>query len=184
MKSQSFFENLYRLSNIIDAYLLYFLLSLIVITIIYCFFRLLWQKLVPVKSKSFEDFIEILKKESCTRVSGQVVQDMKGGVFTATVGNIGIYLYYVELFSFATNGRKIVYQELASRRFGSDMGFADVEERGLSALKALATVDAKLQRVKQIFPSIATEILSISGESFDEKTVQKLRSDAQKYGFA
>jgi len=141
----------------------------------------LFEKLFPLKPKSFDEFIELAKNEGGVKVYGQAVEEMRNGATTSAVGFIGDHLYYAVLLSWTKSGRRIIFKERIGKRWGSDGGFADSEERGLSAFKSCAAVYKLIEKVKGLLPEIETGIIDPAGEKFTPELIQKLEEGMNKY---
>lgn len=139
-----------------------------------------FKRLFPIKTKSLDEFVEVLKQEGCKSVTAEPVRKTKGGVFTASVGDIGTFEYSLLLQSSTATGRKIVYKEVCQKRFGSSRGLSDAGDRGKAALRLVVTADARLEAIKEKLPDITTDIIGPSGR-FDEKLYQELHKDAEKH---
>jgi hypothetical protein len=139
-----------------------------------------FKKFFPIKTKSLDEFVETIKRESCTLVTAEIVQIGKDVVFTASVGHIGIFEYSILLQASTPIDRKVVYKEVCQTRFGASRGFADMEERGKATLRALVTADARLKSIGKELPNITTNIIGPAGK-FDKQLYQELYKDAKKY---
>ena len=137
-----------------------------------------------IKAKSLDDFASIIKREQCRVVKGQVVKAAVGfQALTATVGNIGDFKYQIELISTTPTGRKVIFNELCEKTFGSEYGFADAPKRNMAAIKGLLTIENRIDQLKELLsPYIAETYISGPQGKFDETLLEKLHRDAEKLG--
>ena len=134
----------------------------------------------PVKTKSPEEFVRLVKNYHCTSLSAEAANS-GDTVMTSPVGGIGTFAYKV-VYTATEGERKVILEQPCGERFGSTHGIADARERGNAAIVALLTADAGLQTLKERLPQLVSAFLISPRGIMDEGELQSLRSDASHNG--
>lgn len=98
--------------------------------------------------------------ERVAQLDGQIIdvattiKAVGPGTNSSTVGRIGDYEYLATYTSKSRAGGTISCTETYLRRFGSERGIADAQERSLSALRLLLTAEQRSAKVRQRIPGV------------------------------
>lgn len=130
----------------------------------------------PIKPKTFEEFIEALKRNNCMSVEAEAEAREIAPPFSAEAYALYRTKYSVELRSETASGRGIIYKEFCGI-VGFIEEFADPEERRIRVIKTLITAEARATEIREKLPEVKTNIIG-----FDEKTYKVLHRYAREYG--
>mgnify|MGYP000997479885 CR=1 FL=1 len=144
------------------------------------FFQDLFQ--LKIKVKSFEEFVNVLKREACDEVTASAVVYKPQGEQSATVGSIGTFKYFVVLTSKTPGGRSVTYQHLVIEQFGSTRGLSDWNDNSKATVRTLVEADKMLRKIRKNIPEVGTTLLKPDGTPFSEELIKRLYKDAEKIG--
>ncbi len=131
------------------------------------------KKYFPIKTDSFDKFIEVVEKNGGVYVNAKPMLEEK-------VGRIATCEYSTLFQSKTQIGRLIIFDEVYGSRSGRPHDFDDLQDRELYALKGILTADKRLQVIKQRLPNIKTALVGPNG-TMDKATHQKLYEYVKKY---
>ncbi len=134
------------------------------------------------KANSVEEFVKVVKREGCKTVLVKPCSAANGGRNSATVGRIANFQYTLKFTAITPRGRKIVYQEHLFKRFGSDRGFADADERRNAIIKLLLLGEQKIKELRTKLPDVSVDLIGPNSQPMDDATYTKLHQDATACG--
>lgn len=139
--------------------------------------------LFPIKAKSFEDFVRLALEAGCSSVNVEPAEDCDGGSSFTPVGRIGEFKHLLRYSALTPRGRKIVYREEVSTRFGSSSGFADADKRGKATMKLLLRGEQRMKELQAMLPKSNVRLMTPTGE-FDETLFARLHADTARLGIS
>lgn len=136
---------------------------------------------IRLKAVSLGHFIFLVAREGETFVKAEPVVKAKNRSKSQTVGYIGDFEYSTRYTSQTRTGRKIMFNEVHERRFGSEGGIGDLNERNLYHLRSLITADSRLDEIKERLPHVEIQRPS---EILDEERRESYWSEARRLNIA
>lgn len=137
------------------------------------------------RPENIEDFIHLLEaRGDIVSLSAHPIIRIRRKAKTHTVGIIGNFEYLTDYVAKTKQGKRLKFTEHygeEAQRFGSEMGIADSDERNLTALKHLITIDNALKSVREAIPSIDTAIVSSEGTPMSEEMYDKLQQEKERH---
>jgi hypothetical protein len=137
----------------------------------------------PLKAKSLEDFVSIIKREGCAVIEGQAIKEPKGFGASTSIGRIGHSRYFIELIALTPTGRRVAYEEFCEERFGSEWGLADAQDRNKLAIRCLLTAEDRLKKLANLLSpyKVQTFVKGPPGR-LNEGFLERLHKDAETLG--
>ncbi len=136
---------------------------------------------IPQRTRSLEQFAQISKDDRSTVVDVKV--DEKAGwrgAKSKVVGRLGEWNYTLEFSTTLKNGRKLIYREVTGRRYGSERGVGDMDNREKMAMDSIGTAYAEMETLaKQLppFPHTKLRLASTFGANTFGKTREEIEGE-------
>ena len=130
------------------------------------------------KAKSIEDFIEVMKRERCNTAVVEPNKTSKDGAKTKAVGLITDFQYILEFTAITPRGRKVVYRQNLFKRFGSDFGYADAEDRRNATIKLFLLGEQKVKELQAKLPTVSVDLIGPNDRPMNDEMYAKLHQDA------
>lgn len=133
------------------------------------------------KVKSVDDFVEILKKESCKTVLAEPYLAAKSVVELDLFGVVANFQYMLEFTSMTYRGRKIVYRKRLFERFGTDRGLVDAKERRIALIKLFLLGEQQARELQTKLPSVSVDLIGPNGIPMNDAMYAELHQEAADY---
>ena len=137
------------------------------------------KKYFPIRVESLEEFVDVVRKNSGTYVTGRYNNRIKRGRETKNLGVIYDFVYFGEFRSESVKRRPIMFDPVYGCRTGTENGVIDAEDRYVYELRSLRTTEVILDIVGERLPWIRPRLLGL-----DDITLRRMHNHIKEADLA
>ena len=121
------------------------------------FRRFVWfvMGLFPIKARSLDDFIRLVRENRCAWIEAQQESVLLGTAHSEAVGTIGQHSYLLRVRAKSSrHGRWLLFTKMLIERFGSEYGKDDAKQREEDVANSILIAEEEATRLEAGLPGV------------------------------